>query len=134
MKKIIRLKESELVKLIKRVINEKIEVKPSHFTEVEKILSPMGFKFEDSGDTFSLDFGDKNNNFLSVIYYKEDPRYYVISLGGGKYDTETEPPRRLNPKKLFEKNYTTTEISKLIDDVKMVLPNLKQTMGLTNKA
>jgi hypothetical protein len=94
----------------------------------------LGFKFEDSGDTLSLDFGDKNNNFLSVIYYKEDPRYYVISLGGGKYNTEVEPPRRMNPKKIFERNYTTSEVNKLIDDVKTQLPKLKQMMGLTNKA
>jgi|688.fasta_scaffold11506_18 hypothetical protein len=134
MKRTIRLKESDLVKLIKRVIKEEIEDKPLHFTTIQNTLSPLGFKFEDSGDTLSLDFGDKNNNFLSVIYYKEDPRYYVISLGGGKYNTEVEPPRRMNPKKIFERNYTTSEVNKLIDDVKTQLPKLKQMMGLTNKA
>jgi hypothetical protein len=134
MKKIIRLRESDLVKLIKKVINEDSGVEPTHFTDIKKTLSPLGFKLENTMDTYSLDFGDKNDNFLSVIYYKNDPRYYVISMGGGKYDMEIEPPRRMNPKKLWEKTYTTSQTSNLINDVKMVLPKLKQMMGLTNKA
>jgi hypothetical protein len=40
----------------------------------------------------------------------------------------------MNPKKIFERNYTTSEVNKLIDDVKTQLPKLKQMMGLTNKA
>ena len=73
MKKIIRLTESDLLRIVKRVVNEQMGSPLAGFT----------MKMEDYG--FDVLMGDKNHNILPMEHDDNNEYYIYIGKPGGKY-------------------------------------------------
>jgi len=103
MKKIVRLTESDLVKIVKRVINEgsrdKIRI-PEEYSEVrkvlgkfstpEKIMSEYNYRVDEATPlvSYSIDgfFVDENGEYIEVEVVLDDLEYSITGGDKGEED------------------------------------------------
>ena len=122
MKRIIRLTEQDLARIVRRVINEKagdVKDPKTHFDTVINALVPMGFtKSEYPNNGVTLVFKDGNGggdvNGIYVNYVFPGHEYsktagYVVSLSVNK-----------NKKELYSKKWKSGEVINMNDIVALV--------------
>jgi hypothetical protein len=112
MKKIVRLTESDLVRIVKRVMNE----------QLGSPLSAFNSKMEDYG--FISIMGDKNQNILPENYDWEDVSFIYIGKPGGKYWKYTKVyDWRLNGlEDIKNPAWKPVKNPKIVDDLNKVAP------------
>ncbi len=101
MKKVIRLKESDLIRLVKKVINEaetksiEGELNNPHFIRLKTELEKLGFKYKtynEKGDIFGYLYSGKNpfKNYQhsNLIRNNIDVQYPYVDAAGGPIDTD----------------------------------------------
>jgi len=109
MKKIVRLTESDLVRIVKRVMNE----------QLGSPLAAFNSKMEDYG--FISLMGDKNQNILPINHDGDDDYFIYIGKPGGKYWKYTKFDWKMNGlEDIKNPAWKPVKNPKIVDDLNKV--------------
>jgi len=125
MKRKVKITESQLNNVILKIINEG-ELSKSQ--NLMNFLITKGFKKVESSSSVDFTFGNDNEG-LFVIYYKDENNlpYYVFRLTGGQTIGSYDSPKKMNSKKVFDKQYSSNQIEELKRDIDSEIKKVKIT-------